>query len=71
MVGQELRVFFDDQIHFSNQPVALAIANTFEQATYAASLVQVTYQAEPHQTDISMATDKAYPTKRSEDYARG
>ena len=30
--GQELRVFYDDQVHFNNQPVALAVADTLERA---------------------------------------
>jgi xanthine dehydrogenase YagR molybdenum-binding subunit len=71
VAGQELRVFYDDQIQFNNQPVALAIADTFERATYAASLVTVQYHSEPHQTDIKTNTANGYPPDRTEDYARG
>ena len=35
-----------DQIHYAGQPVALVVADTFERATHAASLVRVTYTAE-------------------------
>ena len=69
--GQQLRVFFDDKIYFSNQPVALAIANTLEQAQYAASLVRVQYEPAPHQTDTDQNLARSIKPKRSEDYARG
>ncbi|GAB3027751.1 xanthine dehydrogenase family protein molybdopterin-binding subunit [Spirosoma pulveris] len=69
--GQEFRVFYDDRIYFSNQPVALVIADTLERATYAASLVTVTYQSEPHQTDTKTNLGKAIKPERSEDYSRG
>jgi xanthine dehydrogenase YagR molybdenum-binding subunit len=69
--GQQLRVFFNDQIHYSNQPVALAIANTLEQAQYAAARVQVQYEQAPHQTDIDASLATSYKPKRTEDYSRG
>jgi xanthine dehydrogenase YagR molybdenum-binding subunit len=69
--GQEFRVFYDDRIAFNNQPVALVIADTLEQATYAASRVVVTYQSEPHQTDIKTSLGKAIKPARPEDYSRG
>ncbi|SMB97375.1 xanthine dehydrogenase, molybdenum binding subunit apoprotein [Hymenobacter roseosalivarius DSM 11622] len=34
-----------DEIHYAGQPVALIVADTFERATHAASLVRVQYQA--------------------------
>ena len=69
--GQELRVFYDDQILFNNHPVALAIAETLEQAAYAASLVAVQYHEEPHQTDTKTTLDKAIKPDRPDDYSRG
>ena len=71
VAGQQLRVFFDDKIHFSNQPVALAIAATLEQAQQAAALVRVRYEQAPHQTDITQNLTYAYPPDKSEDYTRG
>jgi len=38
---------------FSGQPVALVVADTFELARYAASLVRVDYKSEPHETDLT------------------
>lgn len=69
--GQEFRLFYDDKIFFNNQPVALAIADTFERATHAASLVKVQYVQEAHQTDIRKNLAKAYKPKRPDDSARG
>jgi xanthine dehydrogenase YagR molybdenum-binding subunit len=37
-----------NEIHYANQPVAVVLADTFERATHAASLVKVSYeQAQP------------------------
>jgi len=69
--GQQLRVFFDDKIHYSNQPVALAIASSLEQAQYAASLVRVQYEQAASQTDITKNLAHSYTPKRSENYTRG
>src|SRR5688572_27255111 len=43
--------FTSDAILFSGQPVAAVIAETFEQARYAASLVRVTYDEQKPETD--------------------
>jgi xanthine dehydrogenase YagR molybdenum-binding subunit len=69
--GQQLRVFFDDKIHYSNQPVALAIAETLEQAQYAASLVRVQYEQTAPQTDIAKGLGNSYKPKKEKDYQRG
>ena len=37
----------DDNIYWAGQHLGLVVAETFEDATYAASLVRVTYQAQP------------------------
>src|SRR5206468_7121500 len=37
----------DDNIYFAGQHLGVVVAETFEQATYASSLVQVTYQQQP------------------------
>ena len=69
--GQEFRVFYDDKIYHNQQPIALAIAETLEQANFAAALVKVAYIQEPHQTDINTNIAKAYKPKRVDDYSRG
>ncbi|TXK49121.1 xanthine dehydrogenase family protein molybdopterin-binding subunit [Pontibacter qinzhouensis] len=69
--GQEFRLFHDERIYHNFQPVALAIADTFERATYAASLVKVEYEQEQHQTNIHQNKGKAIKPARGNDYARG
>jgi xanthine dehydrogenase YagR molybdenum-binding subunit len=45
----------NDRIEFDRQPVALVIARSFEEATYAAQLVRVRYDAQPPQTSLDTA----------------
>ena len=51
--GSPFRPLYDDKIQYSGQPVALVVAETFELARYAASLVRVEYEREPHVTDLA------------------
>lgn len=69
--GQEFRLLFDDRIYHNQQPIAIAVAETSEQAEYAASLVEVTYEEEPHQTDLEANLEKGIKAPESEDYSRG
>ena len=45
--GEQLRVLQDAEIKFSGQPIAVVVAETQAQATYAAALVRVTYAPDP------------------------
>ncbi len=71
--GQAYRVFYDDTVYYNGQPVALAIADTFERATYAASLITVQYEKQPHQTDMQANLSKAVVPGKAEKpgYNRG
>jgi xanthine dehydrogenase YagR molybdenum-binding subunit len=48
-----------DRIFFNGQPVALVVAESYEQARYAARLVKLSYQAEPHVTDTEVVRGRA------------
>ena len=65
--GAPFRPLYDDAIVFSGQPVALVIAEDLASATYAASLVRVSYAAEPSTTDLGALRAEAYvpPKKRN------
>src|SRR5579875_255717 len=64
--GSPFRPLGDEEIVFSAQPVALVVAESFEVARYAASLVHVEYKQKSHQTDIEAARKEAYvPPARS------
>ncbi|MBE7179174.1 MAG: xanthine dehydrogenase family protein molybdopterin-binding subunit, partial [Mucilaginibacter polytrichastri] len=65
--GQAFRVFFDDKVHYNGQPVALAIADTFERATYAASLIKAQYIKEKPQTNLKANLSKAVVPKKAEE----
>jgi xanthine dehydrogenase YagR molybdenum-binding subunit len=51
--GERLHVLQDDRVNHQGQPVALVIADTLEQAVYAATLVHVTYETETAMTDVT------------------
>src|SRR5260221_4962797 len=69
--GKEFKPFLDDQIHFNGQPVALVIAETLDQAEYAASLVRVQYQRDEFQTDIAENEASAFTPEKPSDHTRG
>ncbi|TCJ19596.1 xanthine dehydrogenase family protein molybdopterin-binding subunit [Flaviaesturariibacter flavus] len=71
--GQPLRIFFDNEIFYYDQPIALVVADTFERVLHAAKLVQAEYEKAEHQTNFKAALGKAkIPTgPRFEDYTRG
>ena len=65
--GSPFRPLYDDEIHYSGQPVALVLADDFETASHAASLVRVSYEERDHTTDLEAVRGDAYvpPKKRS------
>src|SRR5262245_44193910 len=61
--GSPFRPLHDNEIRYSAQPVALVVAENFELARYAATLVRVEYESEPHATDLKEKRDEAYIPK--------
>ncbi|MBO0933145.1 xanthine dehydrogenase family protein molybdopterin-binding subunit [Fibrella aquatilis] len=61
--GSPFRPLHDAQIKYSGQPVALVVAETFEVARYAASLVVVEYNEEAHETSLEANLDEARDPK--------
>ena len=51
--GERHHVLQDDRVHHQGQPIALVVAETFEQATHGASLLQPTYHEEPAVTALT------------------
>jgi len=67
--GSPFRALDDAKIQFSGQPVAIVLAETFEAARYAASLVEVTYDVEPHNTDFEVSlAEKFLPSKKRSNF---
>ncbi|MES2039506.1 MAG: molybdopterin cofactor-binding domain-containing protein, partial [Pseudomonadota bacterium] len=50
--GSPFRPLYDDKILYSGQPVALVLAQTFEAARHAASLVELHADIEEYETDL-------------------
>ena len=66
-----LKVFFDEKIVFNGQPIAMVIADTFERATYGASLVKTQYIAERHITSLKDNLNIAVQPQDDGAYKRG
>ena len=65
-IGERLHVLQDDRVNHQGQPIALVIAETLEQASYAATLVRATYAPETGATDIDHA-QPVLPTQQQTD----
>lgn len=62
--GSPFKPLYDAEIRYSGQPVALVLAESFEAARHAASLVHVVCIAEPHETDLMAGLDRARKPSR-------
>src|SRR5205823_816098 len=49
------------EVRYNGEPIAVVIAESFEQATYAASLVRPKYDVEPAAIDMAAALPSATP----------
>jgi xanthine dehydrogenase YagR molybdenum-binding subunit len=54
-----LPIFHTDKIYFKGQPVAMVIAETLEEATYAASLVEIQYNLNSFNVDFKSSHPKS------------
>jgi xanthine dehydrogenase YagR molybdenum-binding subunit len=61
--GSPFRPLYDDKILFSEQPIALVLAEEWEIARFAASLVRVAYKKQAHSTDLYAQREKAFAVK--------
>ena len=64
--GSPYRPLYDDKIVFNGQPIAVVVAEEWEIARFAASLVHVDYREEPHVTDLFAQRDKAFVIDKPE-----
>ncbi|HKV09063.1 MAG TPA: xanthine dehydrogenase family protein molybdopterin-binding subunit [Thermoanaerobaculia bacterium] len=63
---KSFRALQSEKIFFNRQPVALVVAETYEQARYAARLVKVSYNAEKHVTDTEAVRESARMPRRAQ-----
>ena len=67
--GSPFRPLYDDKILFSGQPVALVVAEEFEIARFAASLIRVEYERKPHVTDFDAQRKRGAISKRDPEHS--
>jgi xanthine dehydrogenase YagR molybdenum-binding subunit len=65
--GHPFRPLHSERILFDGQPIAMVVADSFETARDAASLVRFDYDVAPHSTELEKERSQAYvpPKKRS------
>lgn len=61
--GSPFRPLYDDKVLFSGQPLALVVAQTLEAARDGASLLRVSYESAPHNTDFALAMAEQFTEK--------
>src|SRR5258708_31820388 len=62
--GSAFRPLYDDKVKFSGQPIALVLAEEWEVARYAASLVRIEYEKQAFVTDLRQERDRAFVVKK-------
>jgi xanthine dehydrogenase YagR molybdenum-binding subunit len=62
--GSPYRPLYDGKVMFAGQPIALVVAEDWETARFAASLVRADYETEAHVTDVFRQRDAATPVKK-------
>lgn len=69
--NRPLRLLYDGYVYYNGQPIAMAVADTFERATYAASLITAAYDEEQFETNLEKNTGRAVRPGNRADYVRG
>jgi xanthine dehydrogenase YagR molybdenum-binding subunit len=67
--GRVLSLLQDTDVHYNNQPVAVVVAESLNEALYAASLVGIRYQAAPAVLDFAAGFPSAHPAGHGKDPA--
>ena len=64
VAGSPFKPLHDAEIKFNQQPIGLVVAESFEVARYAASLVRVEYEAEAPETDLGNRRTQGHPAPK-------
>ena len=64
--GSPFRPLYDDKIKFDRQPIAVVLAEDWETAQFAATLVRVTYKADHIDTDLHTRLKEAFVVDKPE-----
>jgi len=68
--GRVLSLLQDDKVHYNNQPIALVVADTLNQALYAGSLIDVEYETAEPKLDFEAGFKNAHSADHSEHPAK-
>lgn len=58
---KKISLLQDDQIHYNNQPIAVVVAESLQQAQHAASLIRVQYEPQAAKLDFQAGFPASYP----------
>jgi xanthine dehydrogenase YagR molybdenum-binding subunit len=61
--GRVLQLLQTPEVHYNNQPIAVVVAESLNEAFLAASLIKVKYQEQPPKLDFEAGFDDAHPGK--------
>ena len=67
--GRVLSLLQDNQVHYNNQPIAVVVAETLNQAVYAASLLVIRYQTTAPTLNFKAGFPTAHPGSHGKDPA--
>lgn len=67
--GRVLSLLQDNTVLYNNQPIGVVVAETLDQALYAASLIEVKYQQEPPKLSFEAGMPDARPGSHGKDPA--
>jgi xanthine dehydrogenase YagR molybdenum-binding subunit len=70
-VGRPLQPLQDDEVHYHGQPVGVVVADTFERAVHAATLVTATYDETKAVLDFEQAAARRFTPHQMEQSDRG
>jgi xanthine dehydrogenase YagR molybdenum-binding subunit len=65
--GRVLSLLQDNLVHYNNQPIAVVIAESLEQALYASTLLEPRYQSDPAKLDFQAGFATAHPGGHGKD----
>lgn len=64
---RRLTILQDNEVFYQNQPIAVVVAETLEQAKYAGSLVRPRYETAPAKLDFNAGFPTAHPSQHNGD----
>jgi len=71
VIQKQLRAFDSPNIYYNGQPIAVVIADTFERARYAATLVKATYAKQQSYSNLEDNLSKAIIPKKAKADPKG